>query len=285
MRLGRYGIWNSELGGGDASTPGERAEAAQELESLGFRALWLGGSRDVSDAAPLIEATSSLVVATGILSIWQHDAAGVAARHTALSAAHPGRFILGIGASHALLASDYHRPYSSMVDYLDALDAAPTPVPATERVLAALGPKMLRLARDRSAGAHPYLVNPEHTRQARAILGPDALLAPEMKVVLETTADRARPLARAYLSRYLEMPNYTNNFVRLGFSEDDFRDGGSDRLIDTVFAWGDDATIRRRVEEFHDAGADHVALQVVPGPDSAGLPRAGWRRLAELLPQ
>ena len=217
--LGRYGIWSWALRTGDPARDPGVIEAAQELEQLGYQAVWIGGSSDVSHATGIIEATSALTVATGILSIWQHDAAGVAARYHALESAHPGRFLLGLGASHAKLAADYRRPYSAMVSYLDALDAAPTPVPADRRVLAALGPRMLELSRDRAGGAHPYLVTPEHTERARAILGPDALLAPEVKVVLETDPDRARAIARDHLAMYMELPNYTNNLLRLGFTD------------------------------------------------------------------
>jgi probable F420-dependent oxidoreductase len=184
--------------------------------------------------------------------------------------------------SHAKLADQYRRPYSAMVGYLDALDAAG--VPAGRRVLAALGPKMLKLSRDRAAGAIPYLVTPEHTARAREILGAGPLLAPEFKVVLEQDPDRARTTARNYLAMYLELPNYTDNFLRLGFTEDDVRDGGSDRLVDAVFAWGEESRIRDRIEEFHAAGADHVAIQVVTDDqDRDALPRQEWRRLAAVL--
>lgn len=280
--LGRYGIWSGALQTGDPARDPAILEATQELEQLGYGAVWIGGSSDVSHAAALIEATSTLTVATGILSIWQHDAAGVAARYSTLETTHPGRFLLGLGASHARLAADYRRPYSAMVAYLDALDAAPTPVPAGRRVLAALGPRMLELSRDRAAGAHPYLVNPEHTEQARAVLGPDALLAPEVKVVLETDPDRARAIARDHLARYFQLPNYTNNLRRLGFTADDFADGGSDRLVDSVVAWGDETAVRARIDAFLAAGADHLAFQILPGPAAPGLPRDGWRRLAAI---
>lgn len=282
MELGRYGIWSAALRGGGAPGGEQVVDAVGELEDLGYGTVWIGGSSDLADAEPLVQATSSITVATGILSIWDHEAADVADRQAALRAAHPGRFLLGLGASHAKLAgSAYHRPYSTMVGYLDALDAAGAP--AEERVLAALGPKMLRLARDRAAGAHPYLVTAGHTERARAALGDDALLAPELKVVLEADPGRARAIARDYLAFYMELPNYTDNFLRLGFTEDDIRDGGSDRLIDAVVAWGDEDAVRGRIDEFLAAGADHLALQVVTASDAPGLPREEWRRLAELL--
>lgn len=279
--VGRYGIWSAGLRSEDPAQRGELAEAAAELEELGFGAAWLGGSSGVQHAVPLIEATSRLTVATGIQSIWQYEATDTAARFAELDAAHPGRFLLGLGVSHAKLADQYRRPYSSMVEYLDALDA--TGVPAGRRILAALGPKMLKLSRDRAAGSHPYLVTPEHTADAREILGEVPLLAPELKVVLETDPDRARSLARDSLAMYLTLPNYTNSFLRFGFTEDDFADGGSDRLIDALFAWGDDDRIRERIDAFYTAGADHVAFQVVTDQDRLALPRPEWRRLAGLL--
>jgi probable F420-dependent oxidoreductase len=274
-RVGRYGIWSS------GAHRGEIPEAAAELEELGYGAVWLGGSSGVQHAVPVVEATSKLTVATGILSIWQYEAADAAARFLELDSAHPGRFLLGLGVSHAQIADQYRRPYSAMVEYLDALETAG--VPAGRVVLGALGPKMLELSRDRAGGAHPYLVTEEHTAQAREILGPGPLLAPELKVVLEADPDTARTIARQYLARYLALPNYTNGWLRLGFTEDDFTGGGSDRLIDAVYAWGDDARIRSRIDAFHAAGADHVALQIVTGGAPGALPRAQWRRLAEVL--
>ncbi|MEI5524442.1 LLM class F420-dependent oxidoreductase [Streptomyces brasiliscabiei] len=280
-QIGRYGVWSSGLRSEDPARSGEPADAAAELEELGFGAIWLGGSTSVRHAVPLVEATSRVTLATGIQSIWQHEAADTAVRLAALEAAHPGRFLLGLGVSHAKLAEQYRRPYAAMVDYLDALDAAG--VPAERRVLAALGPRMLRLARDRAAGTHPYLVTPEHTAEARETLGEGPLVAPELKVVLETDPDRARSLARAHLAFYLTLPNYTNTFLRLGFTDADLTDGGSDRLIDAVYAWGTDDRIRARVDEFHAAGADHVALQVIDGQEGEVLPRGAWGRLAEVV--
>lgn len=261
--VGRYGIWSVGLRTEDPTRRGELADAAAELEQLGYGAVWLGGSSAAQHAVPLIEATSTLAVGTSIQSIWQYDAAESAAGFAELEAAHPGRFLLGLGVSHAKLADQYRRPYSALMSYLDALDTAG--VPADRRLLAALGPKTLELARDRSAGSIPYLVTPEHTAKARAVLGETPLLAPELKVVLETDPTRARTLARDYLAMYLALPNYTNNFLRNGFTESDLADGGSDRLVDAVFAWGDESSIRARIDAFLAAGADHVALQVVDG--------------------
>ncbi|MEU6097101.1 LLM class F420-dependent oxidoreductase [Streptomyces sp. NPDC047079] len=279
--VGRYGIWSIGLRAEDAARRGELAEAAAELEELGFGAVWLGGSSTVRHAVPLIEATSHLIVATGIQSIWQYEAAETAAHFAELEKTHPGRFLLGLGVSHAKMAQEYRRPYSAMVRYLDALDAAG--VPAGRRVLAALGPRMLELSRDRAAGSHPYLVTTEHTARARGILGDAPLLAPETKVVLDRDPDSARATARETLAFYLELPNYTRALAQFGFTEDDFADGGSDRLVDALFAWGDDDRIRERLESFHAAGADHVAVQVVHGGPRDALPRDAWRRLAELL--
>ncbi|MDX3215335.1 LLM class F420-dependent oxidoreductase [Streptomyces sp. ME02-6991-2B] len=280
--IGRYGLWNTGLRDPDPARASELAETAAELEELGYGALWLGGSSGVEHAAPLVAATSSITVATGILSIWQYEAEDTAARQAALEAAHPGRFLLGLGVSHGPLVEQYRHPYTAMTRYLDALDSAG--VPAGKRVLAALGPKMLELARDRSAGAHPYLVTVEHTAQARAALGEGVLLAPEFTVVLESDPARARETAREMLAFYLGLPNYTNAWLRLGFHEDDFADGGSDRLVDALFGWGDEDRVRQRIDAYFDAGADHVAVQVLPsGADRSGLPREQWRRLAAVL--
>ncbi|MCL3996570.1 LLM class F420-dependent oxidoreductase [Streptomyces lavenduligriseus] len=279
--VGRYGVWSFELRSDDPARRGELDEATAELEELGYGAIWLGGNSTADHAAPLIGATRGVVVGTSIQSVWQQDAATTAAGFAELETANPGRFVLGLGVSHGPLVKDYRRPYAAMVEYLDELDRAG--VPAERRVLAALGPRMLELARDRAAGAIPYLTTPEHTERAREILGAEPLLAPELKVVLESDPARARETARAYLARYLELPNYTNNFLRLGFTEADVADGGSDRLIDAVFAWGDEARIRERVTAFHEAGADHVALQVVTANIGETLPRKEWRDLAALL--
>ncbi|MFJ8030096.1 LLM class F420-dependent oxidoreductase [Streptomyces sp. NPDC096032] len=280
-RIGRYGVWSVGLRAEDPSRHGELAEAAAELQELGYGAAWLGGSSAARHAVPLLRATSTLVVGTSIQSIWQYEAGESAAAFAEVEAPHPGRFLLGLGVSHAKFADQYRRPYSALVAYLDALDEAG--VPAERRVLAALGPKTLELSRDRAAGAVPYLVTAEHTAQARGILGEDALLAPELMVVLETDPARARALAREALSTYLALPNYTDNFLRLGFTEEDIAGGGSDRLVDAVFAWGDENRVRDRIDTFRSAGADHLALQVITDSPRDSLPRAEWRRLADLL--
>lgn len=287
--LGRIGIWTASLRFSDPERRAEIADAAAQLDTFGFGAIWLGGNASPDEAGDLLAATSRTTIGTSILSIWDHTAAEVAARHTELNDAHPGRLVLGLGVSHderygALDHPLARRPYTAMRAYLDALDAAERPVPPQQRALAALGPKMLRLARDRALGALPYLVTPEHTAEARAELGPEPLLAPELKVVLipeGVDPEPYRETARAYLSRYLELANYRNNWLRLGFTEEDFPGGGSDRLIDAVYAIGSPADVRRRVDEFFDAGADHVALQAVTDNTVTGLPLAEWRLLGE----
>lgn len=282
--FGRVGIWSGalHLSRVDDTSGKAVAEALAELEELGYGTVWIGGSPTPGDAAAVVAATRSITVATGILSIWNHTAEEVAA---AVSAIDPGarrRFVLGLGVSHGPMAPRYAKPYSAMTAYLDALDAAEPSVGSGHRVLAALGPKMLELAADRSLGAHPYLVTTEHTARARAALGPDALLAPELTVVLDTDLDRARSTARAMLGRYLQLPNYTANLLRLGFTEGDFEGGGSVRLLHALFALGDAEEVTRRTREYLDAGADHVALQVLTADEGgAGLPRAEWRELAQ----
>lgn len=282
--FGRVGIWSSALHGSRTDDAGRKAiaEAVAELEELGYGTIWIGGSPSPDDAAAVVAATRTVTVATGILNIWSHTAEEVAARIAAVDEAARGRFVLGLGVSHGPLVPQYARPYSAMVGYLDALDAATPPVEPGERVLAALGPKMLKLAADRALGAHPYLVTTEHTAEAREALGPDALLAPELTVVLDTDRDRARTTARNMLDMYLQLPNYTANLLRLGFAESDFADGGSVRLLDALFALGDAEHVTSRTREYLDAGADHVALQVLTADEGgSGLPRAQWRELAE----
>ncbi|MGV9313393.1 LLM class F420-dependent oxidoreductase [Streptomyces sp. NPDC003691] len=283
-KLGRVGVWSVLLRAapGEPALSAEVAEAVAELEELGFGTLWIGGSPSLAEAAPVVAAGRRIRVATGILSIWQHSAADVAAGTAGIEESAPGRFFLGLGVSHEKLTPQYAKPYAAMVDYLDALDAAPVPVPADRRLLAALGPKMLRLSADRAGGAHPYLVTAGQTAEAREALGPDTLLAPDLKVVLEPDLDRAREIARGGLAMYLEFPNYLRSFERSGFTEADFADGGSDRLLDAVFALGGPERARERIAEYLDAGADHVALNVMTGTPSS-LPREQWRRLAEVL--
>ena len=281
------GVWSGTLRYGDAH---QTAQAAAELESLGYTALWIpdvGG--DVFDAVGnLLAATSTAVVATGILNLWMHTAEETAAQHDTLTSQHGDRFLVGIGVSHAPLidqrieAGAYRQPLAHTRAFLDALDAAVVPLAVEDRALAALGPKMLQLAADRTAGVHPYLVTPEHTELARRAVGPDALVATEQGVVLETDPQRARSIARANLASYFGLPNYTNNWKRLGFTEAEIADGGSDRLIDALVAWGDESTIAARVQAHRDAGASHVCVQVLT-EDRAAMPLEQWRILAPAL--
>jgi probable F420-dependent oxidoreductase len=286
MRLAGVGVWSGELRRHEDE--GERRDAAAELEELGYATLWIPGGQGgpVFDAVGvLLRATREVSVATGILNIWRHDPEETAAERAQLDDAYEGRFLLGLGVSHAPLIEEYAKPLTAMRDYLDSLDAAAPAVPKEERVLAALGPKMLELARDRSAGAHPYLGPVEHTRRAREILGAGPLLAPEVGVILESDEQRAREIARSQLERYMAMPNYVNNWRRSGFGDDDLANGGSDRLIDALIGWGDVEAIAERIEEHFDAGADHVCIQVLRSPGADGLPRDEWRELSAALPK
>ena len=232
------------------------------------------------DVRPILEATSTLTAATGILNVWANDPAETAAQDAALRAEFPGRFVLGIGIGHPEATSDYRRPLTAMRAFLDGLDASPAPPPAEERCLAALRPKMLELARERSAGAHTYFVPVEHTRTARERLGPGTLLAPELACVVETDPDRARAVARDYAKLYLGLSNYTNNLLDLGYTEADLADGGSDRLIDAVIPHGGAEEIAEVVRAHLDAGADHVCLQPL---GEEGVPRESWAALAKAL--
>ena len=272
IELGQAGIWRHPSG----LTP----ELAAEAEALGYGAIWVGGSPpgDLGVVERLLDMTERIVVATGIVNVWQDDAATVGASYHRITARHPGRFLLGLGIGHPEATQRYRQPYATLVSYLDRLDDLK--VPAEGRVLAALGPRVLRLSAERAAGAHPYLVTPEHTRQARQILGDGPLLAPEQKVVLETDPDQARALARPRVQKpYLGLTNYLSNLRRLGWTDADFADGGSDALIDALAVHGDGEAVGRGVTAHLDAGADHVAVQVL-GPDR----RPALRALAGHLP-
>ncbi|MFV0307880.1 MAG: LLM class F420-dependent oxidoreductase [Desertimonas sp.] len=284
--LSGTGIWSSQLRYGDAA---QAADAAAELESLGYSALWVpdvGG--DLFGAMEnLLAGTRQATIATGILNLWMHTPAESAAAYDRMTTTHGRRLLIGIGVSHAPLIDrkepgTYTKPLQQMRDYLDGLDAASPPMPADARCLAALGPKMLELAKTRTAGTHPYLVTPEHTATARERLGAGPLVAPEQGVVLETDPDKARAIARAHLANYLPLPNYFNNWARIGFTEADRDNGGSDRLVDALIAWGDEATIVERVQAHRDAGAEHVCVQVLT-EDPAAFPLDEWRRLAPAL--
>jgi probable F420-dependent oxidoreductase len=288
MQLGSVGVWSGLLRNGERSAV---LEAAAELEELGYGTLWMPGGQHEGLAEhlqALLEGTRRAVVATGIVSVWIHPAAAIAAMHQRLTQAHPGRFLLGIGISHRPAVENaglqYDKPLERLRSYLDELDAAPTPVPIDERILASLGPRSLKLARERSLGTHPYFMPVEHTRIAREAVGPGKVVAPEQMVVFETDPDRARAIARPSMDRYLHAPNYTSNLLRLGFAEQDFANGGSDRLVHALIAWGDPPTVMRRVREHHAAGADHVCVQVLTErPQDLSAAMAGWRQLAPEL--
>jgi probable F420-dependent oxidoreductase len=288
MDLGRIGIWSSELR--RHPDAGEIASAATELEELGYSALWFPGGQGgpVLEAAEhLLASTRHVPVATGILNIWMHDPQEVAVEHARLVREYDGRFLLGLGIGHAPSVNAkqpglYRKPYSKMVSYLDELDAADPRVPPGERMLAALRPRMLALARDRSIGAHPYFVPTAHSAVARETLGDGALLAPEQAVVLETDPETARARARSHMERYLKLPNYTGNLERFGFDHSDIAGGGSDRLVDAIVAWGDENAIAAHIQAHFDGGADHVCIQVVGVPPGE-LPLAEWRALGAAL--
>jgi probable F420-dependent oxidoreductase len=276
MDLGKIGIWTSYRPFGI-----ERAgEAAKLAEQLGYGAWWVGGSPHVPDIRPILEATTTLVAATGILNVWINDPAETAAADARLRADFPDRFMLGVGIGHPEATSDYRRPLTTMRTFFDGLDAADAPPPVAERCIAALGPKMLDLAGERSAGTHPYFVPVEHTKVARERLGPGKLVAPEVTCVVDTDAERARATARAFAERYLGLRNYTQNLLQCGFTETDIADGGSDRLIDAVIPHGSAGEIAEVVHAHLDAGADHVCLQPL-GED--GIPRRSWTALADAL--
>jgi len=274
MDIGRIGVWTSFRPFGS-----ERAgDAAKLAEDLGYRAWWVGGSPHVPDIRPILEATSTLVAATGILNVWSNDPADTAAADAVLRADFPGRFMLGIGIGHPEATSDYRRPLNTMREFLDGLDASPSPPPVDERCLAALGPKMLDLAGERTVGTHPYFTTVDHTRFARARLGPAKLIAPELACVVDTDPVRAKAVARDYAKLYLGLRNYTKNLLDFGFTEGDVADGGSDRLINAVIPQGSAEQIADVVRAHLDAGADHVCLQPL-GED--GIPRKSWTALAK----
>ena len=256
--VGRYGVWT----GGPV-----KPEQAAEIEKLGYGAVWVGGSpaAELKFAEPILEATESMTLATGIVNIWSSPADEVAESYHRIEKAYPGRFLLGIGVGHPEHANDYRKPHEALVEYLDALDQAG--VPTSRRVIAALGPKVLKLAAQRSAGAHPYLTTPEHTAQAHDLLGPSVFLAPEHKVVLTTDADEAREIGRKTVEFYLDLSNYVSNWKRLGFTDEDVTKPGSDKLIDAVVAYGTPEQIAARLGEHLRSGADHVAIQVLGGWD------------------
>lgn len=291
MDIGRIGIWAYQL---DLVPSKQAQEHVAELDELGFGALWIPeavGREAFTSSALLLAGGERITIATGIASIWARDPMAMSAAHKTLTEAYPDRFLLGMGVSHqpmvaAIRGHDYTKPYSHMKGYLDAMDAslflAKGPDVEPQRVLAALGPKMLRLAAERGAGAHPYFVPPEHTAFARDTMGEDALLAVEQAVVFCTDPTKAREIARTHTSIYVGLPNYANNLKRFGMVDDDFLDNGSDHLVDTIVAWGTMDDIAARVQAHHDAGADHVCIQVI-AENGTEVPVDAWRDLAAAL--
>jgi len=271
MELGKLGVWQTWHRG---------TGAVEAIEAAGYGTFWVGGSPSVEQCRPFLETSSSLVIASGILNVWQHEPGDVAEARAAVEQEFPGRFLIGIGIGHPERTSDYRRPLATMRAFFDGLDAAASPVPADTRCAAALGPKMLDLARERSLGAHSYFVPAEHTRIARERLGPDALLAPEVAVVVEEDAETARRVARGYAEYYLASSNYTNNLLRMGWSDADLTDGGSDALIDALIPHGSAESVAAAVGSHFEAGADHVCLQALGHGDA---PAEDYAALAALL--
>jgi probable F420-dependent oxidoreductase len=289
VQIGRVGVWAFL----DAAPAPLVAEIAAELDELGYGAIWVPetlGRDPFVLCSQLLHASPRITAATGIASIYARGPLAMAAAWKTLGEAFPSRFVLGLGVSHAPMVEGVHRrsyttPLATMRQFLDSMDeafyTAPIPDPLPPRVLAALGPRMLSLAADRTDGAHPYLVTPEHTEVARAVLGDGPLLAPEQTVVLERDADVARGIAREFARGYLQLPNYANNLLRLGYTQDEL-DDCADRVVDAIVAWGDVDAIRARVRAHHDAGADHVCVQVLPHARGE-MPRHAWRELAPAL--
>jgi probable F420-dependent oxidoreductase len=290
--LGRIGIWSRELRFGD---PSEARDAAVELEELGFGTLWIPGGAGDENLLPAIEdqlaATSDVVLATGILNVFGHDPEDVAREHARLDEAHPGRFLLGIGIGHARFlspeaAARSTRPLAVISEFLDALERFAPADTGPARIVAALGPKMVALAGERTLGVHPYMVPVEHTAFVRETLGPVPIVAPELSVVVGGDTAAARDRARRDLALYLELPNYVSVWQRLGYGDADLADGGSDRLVDALYAYGPIEQIAARIRQHHEAGADHVCLRVVTNAPMQGverIPRPEWRELAPLV--
>jgi probable F420-dependent oxidoreductase len=255
--LGRFGYF------GLGATP----DQAQEIERLGYGTIWVGGSppAELSFVEPLLASTTALKVATGIVNIWTAAAKPVAESFHRINTAYPGRFVLGVGVGHPEAHADYRKPYEALVSYLDELDEHGVPV--DQRVLAALGPRVLKLSAERAAGAHPANATPEHAAQARAIIGPNALLAPVHNVVLTADTEEARAIGRNALEHYFSLTNYVSNWKRLGFTDADIAAPGSDKLIDAVVAHGTPEDVAKRLGEYLNAGANHVAILVHGGPE------------------
>ena len=277
--LGKYGAWLNPRYDDDT-----RVRFVGEAEAMGYTTAWLGFGRaalgDLRLAERALDATASITVATAIVNMWSNDADVVADAYHRIAARHRERFLLGVGIGHPESVGTYRRPYDTMVAYLDTLDAAG--VPTERRILAALGPRALRLAADRTAGTHPYLVTPDHTSEARRLLGPGVTIAPEHKVVLSADTSVARQIGRDFLAQpYLKLRNYTNNLRRYGYTDDDIAHGGSDRLIDALVLHGNLGDVTAGLRAHLERGADHIAVQVL-GPDAED-PMPSYRRLAEAL--
>ena len=288
--LGRIGLWTFAL---DVQPMAKAQEAAAEIDELGFGTVWLPeavGREIFSSSALILSATKNINVASGIASIAARSAHTMQSGWKTLSEAFPGRFVLALGVSHSHMVTKLHKlsydkPYSNMVEYLDIMDKSPYAAAAPQapmyRMIGALGPKMLQLSAERTAGAHPYFTTPQHTAEARALLGSKPLIAPEIAVIFETDKDKARETARKFMSIYTRLPNYANNLMRLGFTQDDITNQ-SDKLVDEIVTWGTLDKIAARIKEHHDAGANHVCVQVLTH-DPLELPMAGWRELSALL--
>ena len=288
--LGRIGLWTFAL---DVQPMAKAQEAAAEIDEMGFGTVWLPeavGREIFSSSALILSATKNINVASGIASIAARTAHTMQSGWKTLSEAFPGRFVLALGVSHSHMVTKLHKlsydkPYSNMVEYLDVMDKSPyagaAPQSPMYRMIGALGPKMLQLSAERTAGAHPYFTTPQHTAEARALMGAKPLIAPEIAVIFETDKDKARATARKFMSTYTRLPNYANNLMRLGFTQDDVTNQ-SDRLVDEIVTWGTRDKIAARIKEHHDAGANHVCVQVLTH-DPLELPMAGWRELSALL--
>jgi probable F420-dependent oxidoreductase len=276
MEFGEIGAWTSFRQIGEDGG----AEAAKVAEAAGYGTLWLGGSPRLAEIRPMLEGSEKLVVGTSVVNIWGYDPADLAAEYQALEADFPGRTCVGIGVGHPEATSDYKRPLTALNKFIDGIDAAPEPIPADRRIVAALGPKMLAMCVERSLGTIPYFSSVDHTRFAREQVGPDAEVIIELACVLDEDTERARALARKYASVYLGLRNYTNALVEHGFEQADIEDGGSDRLIDHVIPHGSAAEIAAVAQAHREAGANQVCLQVVGG---RGVPAEGWQALAAAL--
>jgi probable F420-dependent oxidoreductase len=285
-RLGPVGVWLGPVA--SAPTPFEQ-DAVRRIEALGYGSIWAGevlaGKEAFAHQGLLLAATERIITGTGIANVWARQPGSMQGGAATLGSAWPGRFILGIGISHAPMVErsglTYEKPLTHMARYIEAMDASAADAPHTDipvaRVLAALRPQMLALARDHADGAHPYFVPTAHTGRARETLGPGKLLIPEQAVVLSTDPVEARGIARHHMVRYLQLPNYVGNLRHLGYSAEDVAGAGSDRLVDDIVAWGDEAAIAARVRDHLDRGADHVLLQALGDPESA---LANLQRLA-----